>query len=106
MERFADQLRKYLGEHNISFSQAAKMTGIERTILSRYANGNRRPNTMDVVIGLADGLHMSREEKNAFCDAYKRLCVSEEFGVKDTILAAIVNIAEDCMEKGEEIFVT
>lgn len=91
MESFAEQIRKYLGEHNISFSQAAKMTGVERTTLNRYANGSRRPNTLEMVTGLADGLQMSQEEKTALCNAYKRMCISEEFGVRDETLLALLD---------------
>lgn len=91
MESFSEYIKQYLSIKNISFSNAAKMCGIDRTILGRYANGSRKPQSMDVIIKLSDGLQMLPHEKNKLYEAYRRTKISEEYCTDYALLSAIVN---------------
>lgn len=91
MKNFSEYMKWYLREKNISFSNAAKMCGMDRTILGRYANGSRRPQSIEVIIKIADGLQMTPDEKKEFYEAYRRTKISEDYGTDYAEVEAVVN---------------
>ena len=50
---FSEYMKWYLKEKNISFSNVAKMCGMDRTISGRYANDSRRPQSIEAIIKIA-----------------------------------------------------
>lgn len=78
MKKFAHILKKYLTENNISFSAASKMCGVDRTLLSRYANGSRKPKNVDNVIKIVKGLNMSEDYAEMLVWAYENDTNKEE----------------------------
>lgn len=91
MQSFAEFVKNYLNEQNISYSSAAKMCGIDRTILGRYANGSRKPQNKEAVMKLAEGLKMSQEDRKELYEAYRRTTISEKYHTDYATIAAVVN---------------
>ncbi|MBO5371609.1 MAG: helix-turn-helix transcriptional regulator [Lachnospiraceae bacterium] len=91
MESFGEYIKQYLDIRNISYSNAAKMCKIDRTSLGRYAKGNRKLPSRDIITKLSDGLHMSPQEKKELYEAYKRTKISEKYHTDYTILSSIIN---------------
>ena len=67
MEKFGEYLKNYLKENKISFVSASKICGIDRTLISKYANGTRFPKEQKDVIEMARFLKMSKKQEEAFC---------------------------------------
>lgn len=91
MKSFAQYLKQYLTDKNISYSTAAKMCKIDRTILGRFANGTRKPQGTEIITKLSDGLQMSQQESQKLYEAYRRSKISEECNTDYAILSSIVN---------------
>lgn len=72
MNGFSEFLKEYLDERGLSCRSAASMCKINRTSLSKYINGSRRPKNMDAVISLGTGIGMSDEHLQILCDCYKK----------------------------------
>lgn len=90
MQSFAEFIKRYFEEQNITYNSASKMCGIDRTILGRYANGSRRPQSKEMVFKLAEGLQMSDENAIRMYNAYKRTKISEEFHTNyETIMEVV-----------------
>ncbi len=70
MEKFAKFIKNYLDNNNITFSNAAKLCDIDRTVLSRYASGKRKPRNRESVIKIADGLNMPPEDRKSLLEIY------------------------------------
>ena len=90
MKDFAGYLSRYLKQKGISYSNAAKMCGIDRTLLSRYGNGGRIPKKADAVKSLAKGLEMAEEEKRELLEAYRRTKVCREYHVGHSVMERIL----------------
>lgn len=102
MQNFADFFKNYLKEHNISYSNAAKMTGIDRTILGRYANGSRKPQNKEMVLKLVEGLQMSPEDGQKMYEAYLRTKTSEEYSVIEAVVNKKYTTAIPCENLAEQ----
>lgn len=90
MQSFAEFMKNYFEEQHITYNCASKMCGIDRTILGRYANGSRRPQSKEMVLKLAEGLQMSEEDAGRMYRAYKRTKISEDHHTNyETILEVV-----------------
>lgn len=63
MKGFAEFLKQYIENSGLSYRKAADMCGIDRTLLGRYANGQRTPSGDAVIDKIATGLGMSEDDK-------------------------------------------
>lgn len=89
MYEFANFLKVYLEEQEISCRSAAAMCKIERTSLSKYIKGTRKPRSKDIVIEIGKGLGMSEKNMFLICEAYEKDKKGEK---NDTGYCAIENI--------------
>lgn len=71
MKSFSEYLLTYVTERRIAWRTAAKACDVERTLLRRYASGERMPENMEKVRKIAKGLGMSRQETEEFCELYQ-----------------------------------
>lgn len=61
----------------MSFKKAACLCEMDRTLLRRYAKGDRTPKKEETVRKIAAGLSMDREEEENLCLAYRRSRMGE-----------------------------
>lgn len=66
MKRFSEYFLDYVGKENLTWKEAAKLCGVDRTLLSRYASGKKLPDSLDKVLKIAKGLGMSRRQTEEF----------------------------------------
>jgi len=90
MKDFAGYITQYFKERGLNYTSAAKMCGIDRTLLGRYASGARLPKKANVAEGLAKRLQMSEEEEAELLEAYRRTRVCREYHVDYASLEAII----------------
>lgn len=77
MKKFAECFSDYLNRYHLSFKRAALLCGMDRTLLRRYAKGDRMPKKEETVREIAAGLSMDREEEENLCMAYRRSRMGE-----------------------------
>lgn len=70
---FSDLLKKYLKESPYNHIQFAKVCGIDRSLLQKYLNGERRPKCIEQVIDFANKLMLTEDETNQLREAYEIL---------------------------------
>ena len=66
---FAELLNQYLTARDRSGSWLAQRLGVNPATVSRWRNGDTRPNQPEVIIQIADILSVPREERPAFLHA-------------------------------------
>jgi transcriptional regulator with XRE-family HTH domain len=71
MKNFSEYLSSYIEKSGLSMQKAAKQCGIDRTLLMRYASGQRTPRNMERVLEIAHGMGMTENETQKFCEAYQ-----------------------------------
>lgn len=86
MHEFAYLLKKYLDRAGLSCRSAAPLCNVERTSLTKYANGTRKPKAMEVVLDIARGLELSSEDTRSLCEAYER----DKKGIKQDVGYTII----------------
>jgi len=59
--KFSDNLRALLSSHNVSQKELAEKIGTTETSMSRYVNGERKPN-IEVAVKIANALGVGIEE--------------------------------------------
>lgn len=99
MESFAEFIKNYLKEQGLTYSSAAKICGIDRTILGRYANGSRRPQNKEMLSRLADGLQMSSTDRKEMQEAYVRTKVSEDYHTDYATIISVMNLRKQLDNK-------
>lgn len=77
MSNFSEYLESYMMERSITSSMLAEESNIERTVIYRYIKGKRIPKEIEIVIHLADSLHMNIQEKSKLIDEYDKLTMGE-----------------------------
>lgn len=77
MKKFAECFSDYLQRYHLSFKRAAFLCEMDRTLLRRYAKGDRMPKKEETVRKIAAGLSMDREEEENLCMAYRRSQMGE-----------------------------
>lgn len=92
MYSFQEYLKEFFEINKLSYSNAEKLSGINRTVLSRYVKGLRVPKNEEVVYKLISGLHMTEEEGQHICDAYSRVQVCKEFFVNYNTVKKIIDV--------------
>lgn len=91
MQSFSVCLKQYLDKYNISYTNAAKMCGIDRTLLGRYGNGIRMPQSKKKVDHLAQSLQMSQQDREKLLRAYQRTKVCREYHINYELLEAVID---------------
>ena len=71
MKNFAEYLADYVEERHISWRKAAQLCQVDRTLLSRYASGQKLPESMEKVLQIAQGLGMSQRQIEEFQISYQ-----------------------------------
>ncbi len=66
---FAELLNQYLAARDRSGSWLAQRLGVNPATVSRWRNGDNRPNQPEVIVQIADILSVPREERPAFLHA-------------------------------------
>lgn len=74
---------------------AAKICSIDRTLISKYIKGVRRPKTNEAVLQMAQNLGMSQNEAIELLEAYKRDLIYEAYQVDYGIIKEIFET--DCI---------
>lgn len=90
MQSFSVCLKQYLDKYNISYTSAAKMCGVDRTLLGRYGNGSRMPKRKKTVDQLAEGLQMPQEDREKLLKAYQRTKICKKYHIDYELLEAII----------------
>lgn len=91
LNSFSEYIQKYIKEHELSYTTAAEMCGIDRTTISRYAKGERKMPSEEMLLKIEEGLQMSTEERKCLEEAYKRTRLSEKYHVDCQSIEAIVS---------------
>lgn len=68
---FAEYLTNYVKSKNLTWKKAAEICGIDRSLLMRYAKGEKVPRTIDRIIQIADALSMNDHDKNKLLELYE-----------------------------------
>lgn len=68
---FAEYLTNYVKSKNLTWKKAAEICGIDRSLLMRYAKGEKVPRTIDRIIQIADALSMNDYDKNKLLELYE-----------------------------------
>lgn len=77
MSNFSEYLEKYMTEKSITSAMLAEESNIERTVIYRYIKGKRIPQEIEIVIRMADSLHMNIQEKKQLLEEYDKLTLGE-----------------------------
>ncbi|MBO5372585.1 MAG: helix-turn-helix transcriptional regulator [Lachnospiraceae bacterium] len=91
MQGFAEFLGSCLKEHKLTYKKAAAMSGVDRTMISRYARGERKPQSKKVLLKLARGICTTEEELQEMVRAYERTKYSEDYHVGLDTVKEILN---------------
>lgn len=75
---FAEYLRTYIKEKKLTWKKAAELCDVERSLLMRYAKGEKIPRDKARVIQMVKGLFMDNEETEKLLELYER----EKIGVQ------------------------
>lgn len=70
MQKFSEFISEYLKKNNISYRSAESMCKISRAGIKRYAEGERIPDSYEIVQQLVDGLGFDQEEKEKIKYSY------------------------------------
>lgn len=95
MKKFAECFSDYLQRYDMPFKRAALLCEIDRTLLRRYAKGDRMPKSEETVHKIAKGLSMDREEEEKLCLAYRRSRMGERQYCMNGILDKIRNYVQE-----------
>lgn len=74
---FSEYLSHYIKVHDISISELADKTEIDRTVLYRYIKGNRTPSKKEIVDSIIRELQMSVDEEKELLEEYEKLIYGE-----------------------------
>ncbi len=83
MQTLAEFLKNYIEQKGISYSKVAKMCGIDRTLLGRYAKGERVPSGKEVLDKIAYGLEMSETDKDIMYSLFECVKNNKKSGAID-----------------------
>ena len=78
MSRFSDLLLQAIQGNKIRYSTLSEMTGIERTLIHRLANGSRIPSGKEMVLNLANVLQLNPDETDKILQAFYISKMGEE----------------------------
>lgn len=74
---FSEYLSHYIKIHDISVSELAEKTEIDRTVLYRYIKGERKPSKKETVVSIIRELQMSVDEEKELLEEYEKLIYGE-----------------------------
>jgi len=71
MSDFSELLRDIIDKHNVKIYTLASQSGIDRTLIHKFLNGQRLPISESVVSKLSASLLLSREDNIKLLQSYK-----------------------------------
>lgn len=75
---FSNYLASYIEESGLSWQKAAKLCGLDRSLLRRYAAGENLPRSVERVDQIARGLGMTEEQHRSFREFYEQKKMEKE----------------------------
>ena len=98
---FAEYLTNYIKEEHLTWKKAAEICGIERSLLMRYARGEKVPRTIDRIIQIADALSMNDHDKNKLLELYECEKIGHEQYKVNKYLEQRMQKTEECVKNTE-----
>ncbi|MBW7572413.1 helix-turn-helix domain-containing protein [Caproiciproducens faecalis] len=71
MSEFSEQLREIIDQNNVKIYTLASQSGIDRTLIHKFLNGQRMPTSESVVRKIAASLLLTPEDYKQLLQAYK-----------------------------------
>lgn len=78
MSGFSGYLESYMKEHQITAAELAGELGVDRTTVFRWMKGKREPKSVELVMRIAQDLHMPAAARKALLEEYDKLLLGEE----------------------------
>lgn len=98
---FAEYLTNYVKSQNLTWKKAAEICGIDRSLLMRYAKGEKVPRTTERIIQIADALSMNDHDKNKLLELYECERIGHEQYKVNKYLEQRMRKVENCIKNTE-----
>lgn len=98
---FAEYLTNYVKSQNLTWKKAAEICGIDRSLLMRYAKGEKVPRTTERIIQIADALSMNDHDKNKLLELYECERIGHEQYKVNKYLEQRMQKTEECVKNTE-----
>lgn len=98
---FAEYLTNYVKSQNLTWKKAAEICGIDRSLLMRYAKGEKVPRTTERIIQIADALSMNDHDKNKLFELYECERIGHEQYKVNKYLEQKMQKTEECVKNTE-----
>lgn len=98
---FAEYLTNYVKSENLTWKKAAEICGIDRSLLMRYAKGEKVPRTTERIIQIADAPSMNDHDKNKLLELYECERIGHEQYKVNKYLEQRMQKTEECVKNTE-----